>query len=193
MVAVSTLKIIVLVFLALSLFSLLRILIQKEKGSMIRALIICAALGAIMFGLTTIKAEKVSVSLGQLKRLIFPAKTEEWEYIVDKGSFQGMPQTRYIFPEPGPQLNLTMDPQGGTFSITDVSVVNSVLEYLGLPPVEEGVPELSTITGSSLNINTYRWDDYPQGILILERGLCRKLDTLNTYPCIASITIRARG
>jgi hypothetical protein len=193
MVAVSTLKIIFLVILALALFRLVRILIQKEKESVLRALIICAILGAILYGLTTVKTEKVSLSIGQLKRLIFPSKAQDWEFIKEEGVRQGLPVTRYIFPEPGPRLNLTIDPAGNTFSIVDVGPVNAVLEYLGLPPVEEGVPELSSITGSTLNINTYRWDDYPRGILVIERGLCRNIDNLETYHCITNLTIRARG
>jgi hypothetical protein len=193
MVAVSTLKIIFLVLLVLSLFSLVRILVHKERHALARALIVSAALGTVLYGLNTVKTEKVSLSLGQLKRLVFPTKTENWEYIEDKGAFQGLPQTRYIFPEPGPELSLTMDAQGGTFAITDVGPVNAVLEYLGLPTVAAGVPELSTITGSSLDLNIYRWEDYPLGVLILERGLCRKLNALNTYHCIMSITVRSRG
>lgn len=193
MVPVSTLKIIFMVFLAVALFRLVRILIQKEKESVLRAVIVCAILGAIFYGLTTVKTEKVSLSIGQLKRLIFPSKAQDWEFIKEEGVRQGLPIVRYLFPEPGPRLNLTIDPAGNTFSIVDIGPVNAVLEYLDLPPVEEGVPELSSITGSTININTYRWDDYPRGILIIERGLCRNIDNLETYHCITNLTIRARG
>jgi hypothetical protein len=193
MVPVSTLKIIFLVLLALTLFRLVRILIQKEKESVLRAAVICAILGAILYGLTTVKTEKISLSLGQLKRIIFPTKAQDWEFIKEEGIRQGLPITRYIFPEPGPRLNLTIDPQGNTFSIVDVGPVNAVLEYLGLPPVEEGAPELSTITGSTLDINTYRWNNYSAGILVIERGLCRNIDTLETFHCITNLIIKSRN
>jgi hypothetical protein len=193
MVPVSILRIVFIVLLAFALFRLVRILIQKEKESVLWAVVVCAVLGVILYGLTTVKAEKISLSVGQLKKILFPAKGADWEYIEDKGQFQGRPQTRYIFPEPGPKLNLALDPKTGAFSIVDIEPVNRVLEYLGLPPVGEGVEELSTITGSTLDINTYRWDDYPNGILYIERGLCRNLDSLETYHCISNVTIRPRG
>ena len=143
--------------------------------------------------MSTVKTEKISLSVNQLKKIIFPAKGRDWEYIVDKGRSLSRPQTRYVFPEPGPKLNLVMDPSGSTFTIVDVEPVNLVLEYIGLPPVEEGAQELSTITGSTLDIYKYRWDDYPNGVLFIERGLCRNLDSLETYHCITNITIRPRG
>lgn len=193
MVPVSALKIIFGVILAFALFRLVRVLIQKEKDSILWAIVVCAVLGVILYGLSTIKAEKISLNIAQLKRVIFPNKAVDWEFIKEEGTFQGKTQTRYIFPEPGPQLNLVMDPQSGTFTIVDIDPVNAVLEYLGLQPIEEGADELSTITGSTLDINTYRWENYPSGVLIIERGLCRKMDTLDTYQCITSVIVRARG
>lgn len=192
MVPVSILKIIFIVLLAVALFRLVRVLIHKEKESVVWAVIVCAALGAVVYGLTTIKAEKISLSVSQLKKIIFPSRTEDWEYIEEKGQFQGRAQTRYIFPEPGPRLSLVLDADSGTLSLVDLDPLNAVLDYLGLPRVEEGVDELSKITGSSLDIYTYQWDDYPLGVLIVERGLCRKLDNLDTYHCIANITVRGR-
>lgn len=193
MVPVSILKIVFIALLAFALFRLVRVLIHKEKESIAWALIVCAALGAVVYGLTTIKAEKISLSVAQVKKLLFPTRSEEWEFIEVKSQYQGRPQTRYTFPEPGPRLSLELDGRSGTLNLVDVDPLNAVLDYLGLPPVEEGVEELTVITGLQRDINTYRWDDYPLGVLIVERGLCRNLDDLDTYHCISRITIQPRS
>ena len=82
---------------------------------------------------------------------------------------------------------------GKHYHITDIEPVNKVLTKLGLPLVKAGVKELSSITGRITDVNRYRWDDYPMGTLILERGLCVNKNSLERYHCVVFISIQGRG
>ncbi|MCK7527746.1 MAG: hypothetical protein MZV64_64100 [Ignavibacteriales bacterium] len=60
---------------------------------------------------------------------------------------------------------------GGKYmTIKDVRPVNVVLEYLGLPPVAEGVAELASLTGRTIDADKFRWDDYERGVLLARAG-----------------------
>ena len=77
---------------------------------------------------------------------------------------------RYYFETPGPKLSLDFDPKTQYFHIKDVYSVNRILEYLELPKVKVAVRELASLTGSRNDLTLYRWEDYPLGILTVERG-----------------------
>jgi len=109
-----------------------------------------------------------------------------------EGHIAGSPTTTYIFEDPGPPLPLVMMSGGKYMAIKDVRSVNSVLEFLGLPPVAEGVSELASITHQPLDADKYRWDDYKRGVLLLERGICLDMTSAQTFTCIARITINSR-
>jgi hypothetical protein len=85
-----------------------------------------------------------------------------------------------------------MDKDGKYFHITNIAPINEILRRMGLPLVKKGAQELISITGSSSHKNLYHWEDYPKGILIIERTVCRNKQTLETFNCIASITIRKK-
>jgi nicotinic acid mononucleotide adenylyltransferase len=85
-----------------------------------------------------------------------------------------------------------MDADGKYFHITNIKAINEILSRMGLPQVKKGAQELVSITGSDSHKNLYRWDDYPKGILILERTICKNKQTLETFNCLAAITIRQK-
>jgi hypothetical protein len=85
-----------------------------------------------------------------------------------------------------------MDKDGKYFHITNITVINEILSRMGLPLVNKGAQELVSITGSSTHKNLYRWEDYPRGVLILEKTICKKKQTLETFNCLASVTIRKK-
>ncbi|MFQ5721627.1 MAG: hypothetical protein ACE5GI_03975 [Candidatus Aminicenantales bacterium] len=99
---------------------------------------------------------------------------------------------RYVFQEPRPKLILSLDEKGKYLNLKDISPLNKVLKQLGLPPVNSGAPELASITGSRFDINHCRWDNYPKGILIIERTQCKNKKTYQTYHCLATLTIKHR-
>ncbi|MCJ7642862.1 MAG: hypothetical protein MUP28_00115, partial [Candidatus Aminicenantes bacterium] len=81
---------------------------------------------------------------------------------------------------------------GRNYHITDIEPVNRILTYLGLPEVKTGVKELAAITGRLADVNSYRWENYDGRILIIERGLCQDMNSLERYHCVVSIMVRDR-
>ena len=77
-------------------------------------------------------------------------------------------------------------------TIQDLRTVNVVLEYIGLPPVEEAVSELASLTGRTIDADKFRWDDYGPGVLLVERGICRDMTSARSFTCIARITVTER-
>ena len=91
------------------------------------------------------------------------------------------------------KINLTLGDNEKNYHITDIEPVNGLLTKLGLPPVKTGARELSSITGRPIDVNHYRWDDYPLGVLILERGLCQNKNSLERYHCVTVLSVQSRG
>lgn len=198
MIATTTLKTIVMVLFGLTIVWLVKILIKQEFETLVRALIVAVFFGGAFFFLQQTKLE--TISWKNVKQIVFPEKALAFAYVKEEGRIGVGRYTRYTFPAPtgeegslfgiGPQIKLIMDPSGRSYNITDVEPVNRVLAYLGLPKVKAGIKELSSITGQLSDVNHYKWDDYEQGVLIIERGLCQNKDSLERYPCIVSITVQ---
>jgi hypothetical protein len=85
-----------------------------------------------------------------------------------------------------------MDKTGKYFHIKNPASINRILRFLNLPEVEEGIPELGSITKSRFDLSQYRWDNYPPGILTIEKVLCPDTDSLVTFHCIITLTINNR-
>lgn len=190
MIPTSTLKIIVSALFILSLLWLIRVIVRREFDSLFRAILILAVFGACFVLLEQTKLE--TISFQDIKNRIFPEKTVSYTYRVNERSIDGMQFTRYLFDDPGPRLNLTLDKEGQYYHITDPSSVNRVLKFLNLPEVDSGVNELASITGKANDVSQYVWNDYPLGVLRLERGLSHGRDSIETYICISSISINRR-
>jgi len=198
MIATTTLRTIFLVLFGLSIVWLVKIVIEKDFETLVRALIVAVLLGGALFFLQRTKLE--TISWKNIKQAVVPEKDLELAYVKDEGRRGAATYVRYTFPTPtgqegsllgvGPRLKLTMDPNGRHYHITDIEPVNRVLTYLGLPKVTSGIKELSSITGHLADVNYYRWDDYAGGVLTIERGLCQNMDSLERYHCIVSITIQ---
>ena len=190
MIATETAKTIVLVLLGLAVLWIIVIIVKNDMQTIIRALIVAALLGLGLYYLDHTKLEKLSFAA--VKNDLFPV--EERAYTFQKTESQtvgGGTTTTYVFQEPGPLLSLSLMEGGKYMAIKDLRTVNMVLEHLGLPPVDKGVPELASITRNTLDADKYRWDDYRLGVLTIERGICRDMSTAQTFPCIARITIRS--
>jgi hypothetical protein len=127
-----------------------------------------------------------------LKEKIFPEKLPPLNYLLERGSLTSDIRLHYVFQDPKPKLNLTLDKKGKHLHLWNISSLNAVLKSLGLPPVQSGVPELSSITGSRWDTGHYRWDNYPLGVLIIIRGLCRKVKNFQSYHCLSTLTIQQR-
>ena len=199
MIATATLRTIVLVLFGLSIVWIIKIVIRREFETIFRALVVAALLGAAFLYLQNTKHPGISWPI--IRDDIFPSKARTYTYLKEEGRPGGPFVVRYIFPlpppegqdpGPSPKLNLTLDSNGKHYNITDIEPLNRVLTDLGLPPVKSGVRELASITGRLNDVNYYRWDDYEQCILTIERGLCNDKDSLERYHCLVSLTIQSR-
>lgn len=191
---VDILKNIVLVLLGLSVVWLIRVLVKKETENLRRAVLVCILLGAVFFYLQHVKLQKLTVGdiRAQVKNTFFPEKTPSYIFHREESSTGKGSYIRYYFESPGPKLSLEMDRNQKYFHIRDIHSVNRILEYLGLPKVDRPVHELASITGSANDLDMYRWDDYPLGVLTIEREICQDRDRLESYQCIANIIIARR-
>ena len=190
MIATETAKSVVLVLFGLCILWIIVIVVKNDMQTIVRALLVTAVVGLALYFLNQTKLEKLSYSA--IKNELSPVKMRNYKFEMREGRIAGSPTTTYIFEDPGPPLPLVMMNGGKYMTIKDVRWVNSVLEFLGLPPVAEGVSELASITHQTLDADKYRWDDYERGILLLERGLCRNTTATQTFTCIARITISNR-
>jgi hypothetical protein len=188
---VSVLKNIVLVLLGICVFWFVRILVKRETENLARAVIACVVLGGIFFYLQHVKLAKITFAdVGaQVRDTFFPEKMPNYIFYKDEGMTGSKSYVRYFFESPGPNLSLDLDPGQKYFHIKNVRSVNRILDYLGLPGITKPVPELASITGSANDIGVYRWDDYPLGVLTIDRGICQDRDRLESYHCIVNITI----
>ena len=190
MVATETAKTVMLVLFGLSILWIVIIVVRNDMQTIIRALIVTALLGLGLYYLNQTKLETLSFTA--IKQELFPVKSRAYTYNRRDSYDAGRTVTAYIFEDPGPPLSVAMIEGGKHMAIKDIRPVNVVLEYLGLPPVAAGVPELASITGRSLDSDKYRWDDYERGVLLLERGICRDMTSAQSFTCIARITVTAR-
>lgn len=200
MTETATLKIIVMVLFGLTIVWLVKILIKQEFETLVRALLVAVFFGAALLYLQQTKSQ--TISWKDIKQTVFPEKDLALAYVKDEGRTSGAKYVRYTFPAPtgqegsllgvGPRLKLTLDSNGRNYHITDIEPVNRILTYLGLPEVKTGVKELAAITGRLADVNSYRWEDYDGRILIIERGLCQDMNSLERYHCVVSIMVRDR-
>ncbi|OGD11843.1 MAG: hypothetical protein A2Y86_07900 [Candidatus Aminicenantes bacterium RBG_13_62_12] len=191
---VSLLKNIVLVLLFLCLIWILRIVIKRELENLVRAALIFLLLGGVFYYLQTTESETLTFAdiSAQIKDKFFPEKAPDYVYHREESRAGRNNYVRYYFEIPGPKLSLDFDPKTQYFHIKDVYSVNRILEYLELPKVKVAVRELASLTGSRNDLTLYRWEDYPLGILTVERGICQDRDKLESYQCIVSIMIVRR-
>jgi hypothetical protein len=200
MIATATLKTIFLALFGLTIIWIIKIVVKREFETLFRAILVSVFFGVILLYLNQTKLEMISWKA--VRHEIFPEKAETLTYVKNEGFQDGIKYIRYFFPAPtsdgsdagpSPRLNLSLDKNGRHYHITDIEPVNKVLTMLGLPPVKAGAMELASITGRSTDVNQYRWDDYPLGVLILERGLCQNKDSLERYHCVVFISVQGRG
>lgn len=190
MVATETVKTIFLVLTVLAVVWVVVCIIKNDMATIIRALVVAILMGLGFFYTSNTKLERLSFKA--VKNDLFPPKPEYFTYEKRENSVGSETVTTYIFSEPGPRLVLAME-QGGKFlTVEDIDPLNRTLAFVGLPPVTRGVRELSALTGSTLDANLYRWDDYKLGVMTIERSICRNITTTESFPCISSITIRRR-
>ncbi len=191
---VSLLKNIVLVLLFFCVVWILRVVIKREFENLLRAAIIFLLLGGAFYYLQTTESETLTLAdiSAQIKDKFFPEAAPDYVYHKEEGLAGRNNYTRYYFETPGPKLSLDFDPKTQYFHIKDVHSVNRILEYLDLPKVKVAVQELASLTGLRKDLTLYRWEDYPLGILTIERGICQDRDKLESYQCIVSIMIARR-
>jgi hypothetical protein len=168
---------------------LLVIIVQKKTGYMFRGMIFFLFVLLALIYFQQSDAQKFTIS--DIKYALFPKKSLTLNYHTEEDSQRGT-VARYVFDEPIPRIPVSMDADGKYFHITNIKVINEILSRMGLPQVKKGAQELISITGSISHKNLYRWDDYPKGILILERNICKNKQTLETFNCLATITIRQK-
>jgi hypothetical protein len=167
---------------------LLVIIIQKRIGYMFRGMMffLFVLLALIYFQ----QSDAKKYTLSDVRYALFPKKGLTLNYYVDEDSQGAI--VRYIFEDPKPRIPVSMDSNGKYFHIKNITVINEILDRLRLPRITKGAQELALITGSISHVNLYRWDDYPLGVLIIERTLCRNKETLDTFNCLAAITVRKK-
>jgi hypothetical protein len=190
MISTEVARTIILVLLGLAIVWVIVCVIRNDMATILRALIVMVLLGIVFYYLSQTKLQTLSYK--SIKNDLFPPKPLHVAFEKKDSYVSGALRTTYLFAEPGPELVLSMEEGGKYLAIKDVDPLNRVLQYVGLPPVKRGVRELAAITGSGLDTDKYRWNDYELGILTIERGICRNVATTATYPCIQTITIDRR-
>jgi len=188
MIETATLKTIVTVLLGLCALWIFYLIVRRDFDSIVRAIVVTLLVGGAFFYLQQTKLEKISFA--GIKNDLFPGRAPVWSYMVKEEQAGGNPTVTYIFRDPGPRLKLELDANKKNYHLTDIGPLNEALAYLGLPPVKMGARELASITGSLIDVNTYRWDDYPRPPLIVERGLCHSKSEIETFHCIVAIRVR---
>jgi hypothetical protein len=168
---------------------LLVIIIQKKTGYMFRGMVFFLFVLLALIYFQQSDAKKYTFS--DVKLALFPKRASTLNYHTVGDSQRGT-IVRYVFDEPMPKIPVSMDKDGKYFHITNITVINEILSRMGLPLVKKGAQELVSITGSSTHKNLYRWEDYPRGVLILEKTTCKKKQTLETFNCLATVTIRKK-
>ena len=168
---------------------LLVIIVQKKTGYMFRGMVFFLFVLLSLIYFQQSDAKKYTIS--DIKYALFPKKILTLNYHTEEDSQSGT-IVRYVFDEPIPRIPVSMDTHGKYFHITNIKVINEILSRMGLPLVKKGAQELVSITGSNSHRNLYRWDDYPKGILILKRTICKNKQTLETFNCLATITIKQK-
>ncbi|MCI4444591.1 MAG: hypothetical protein JHC32_01015 [Candidatus Aminicenantes bacterium] len=190
MIATSTAKSIITILLAIDIIWLIYIIFKGYTESLVRTIIFAVILVLCLGYLQQTKLERLSFQA--IKNDLFPPKVRQYAYTVEEQNNQYSYRLIYTFLEPPPELKVNMDPNGRTFTISDLESVNQVLGQLNLPRVTGGGKELFAITGNQTDIGLYRWDNYERGTLILERSLYQNKQNMQSYYCISRITIESR-
>ncbi len=190
MIATESARTIVLVLFALSVLWIVIVVIKNDMQTLIRAAVVAAVLGLALLYVNQTKLEMLSFKA--VKEELFPPKEQSFTYQKKEAYQAGSYVTTFTFSDPGPRLPLTMEEGGKTLAVRDIERLNRTLARLGLPPVREGVRELASITGRSLDADKYVWETYELGRLTIYRGICRDMTTTGTFPCIASLTVERR-
>lgn len=179
-----------LVLLALCSFWLIKVIIKKQGDILLRVslIFIIVFLAFIFFQ----RSEIGKWTFPEIKQNIFPEKIPPLNYRTEKGSAFGEFRRRFIFDNPRPKLILSLDRKGSYLHLKRISSLNVILRGLDLPPVKHGVNELASITGLRSDIRHYRWNDYPLGVLIVERDLCQYRNRLESYHCLVSLTVKSK-
>ena len=186
----ANLKTIFTILLVFSSLWLLRIILSKEKRSLFRAVILFLLFLMTLVYLQQSNSEKISLS--DFTALFSSRSADKYTYHVERGHTGRLQYTRYVFEAPLPKLKLSLDESGKYFHLRNFAPVNRILAQLNLPLIHKGVPELNSITGADLDKYHYRWDDYPPGILVLEKTTIQGTTTFDKLHCVANITITRR-
>lgn len=190
MIATETAKSVVLVLFGLCILWIIIIVVKNDMQTIIRAILVTAVMGLALYFLNQTKLEMLSYTA--IKNELFPVKTRDYAFEMREGHIAGRPTTTYVFQDPGPPLPLVMMSGGKYMAIKDIRSVNSVLEFIGLPPVTEGVSELASVTHVDIDTDKFLWNDYEKGVLLIERGICRDMTATQSFTCIARITVQSR-
>ncbi len=190
MVATETVRLVLLILLALAGVWVVICVIKNDMATIVRALIVLIVVGIGFIYVSQTDLEQLSFKA--VKEDIFPPKPQYYRFEKRESTSGGITRTTYVFAKPEPALVLSMERGGKNMVIKNVDPLNRVLAFVGLPPVKEGVQELAAITGKAIDANIFRWDKYEMGILTIERGVGHDSATVKSYPCIISITVSNR-
>ncbi len=175
------------VLLIIAAIWLIVLIIKRQNDYIFRAMMIMLIL---LLGLIFLRQHEAGkLTWPEIKLRLFPGKAVVYDFSVRKSFVAGKQEIRYAFNEPQPRLSLRLDPSGTYFHITDLKPINDMLKHLNLPEVKEKVPELASVTRSKRDANLYKWGDYLEGILILERTLCQDPESLEVYQGVANIRL----
>ena len=175
------------VLLILAAIWLVVLIIKRQHEYVFRAMMIMLIL---LLGLIFLRQHEAGkLTWPEIKLKILPEKPVVYNFTKEKAYVDGKQETQYIFLEPQPKLSLKLDSTGNYFHISDIKPINGMLKHLGLPTIEEPVPELISITGSKRHTNMYKWENYAAGTLIIQRTICQNPRTLEVYQGVAVVRI----
>ncbi len=175
------------ILLILAAIWLIILIIRKQHEYIFRSMLIMLLL---LMGLIFLRQHEAGkITWPEIKIRLFPGKPPVYNYTVKKAYIGNKLETRYVFQDPKPKLSLKLNSSGDYFHISDIKPINDTLEHLKLPRVEKAVPELASLTGARGDVNLYRWEDYPLGVLTIERALCQEENSLEVYHGIITLRV----
>lgn len=185
-----TLNMIISTLLVLISLWLIVLIIRKERAFITRAVILLLLVLSVHLYLNF--SSPSTITIADIRNSLFPTKPLQLNYRTETHHTPEATYTRYVFRKPYPRIFVSMDVNAKYFHIEDIRPINRILREMNLPEIEQGTPELVSITGNKIHISNYRWEKYPLGILTMQKTLCQDMDSLDSYHCLMTIEIRSR-
>ncbi len=169
---------------------MIRIIMNNDRRNFFRGMLLFLFLLLVLLYLN--QSDSLKLTIADVRDMVFAPRVLDIQYRLVENAGSSGHITTYFFDAPQPPLSVTLDKNGKHLHLNKPESLNRVLRAIKLPEVETGAKELISITGSQLHASLYRWEDYPLGILTVEKKVYQDRGNLDYYHCIANIQIRRK-